>query len=178
MEELRSHPSYIALPAVPPLLQPSTYRCVATCRPRSALCVEQLEYGPTVSVQPIALVNRTLFYPPKPAMLASAACKCFLNCIAQHSAVLTSSTSLDLYVPDSHVPKPAQPCRYVRQESPLWSALHNGVLTSSTLNGALGFYEPGAVQQLGLPKHYARHGALMAAYSNLLEPEFTLPMQV
>ena len=69
-------------------------------------------------------------------------------------------------------------CRYVRQESPLWSALHNGVLTSSTLNGALGFYEPGAVQRLGLPKHFVRHGALLAAYSNLLQPEYVPPSQV
>ena len=69
-------------------------------------------------------------------------------------------------------------CRYVRQESPLWSALHNGVLTSSTLNGALGFYEPGAVQRLGLPKHFVRHSALLAAYSNLLQPEYIFPLQV
>ncbi len=69
-------------------------------------------------------------------------------------------------------------CRYVRQESPLWSALHNGVLTSSTLNGALGFYEPGAVHRLGLPKHFVRHGALLAAYSNLLQPEYVPPLQV
>lgn len=69
-------------------------------------------------------------------------------------------------------------CRYVRQESPLWSALHNGVLTSSTLNGALGFYEPGAAQRLGLPIHFIRHGAVLAAYSNLMLPEFVPPMQV
>lgn len=69
-------------------------------------------------------------------------------------------------------------CRFVRQESPLWAALHNGVLTSGTLNGALGFYEPGAVQRLGLPKHFARHGALQAAYSNLLQPEYVPPVQV
>ncbi|CAL5218524.1 g212 [Coccomyxa viridis] len=76
-------------------------------------------------------------------------------------------------------PPPLHPStyRYVRQESPLWSALHNGVLTSSTLNGALGFYEPGAVQRLGLPKHFVRHGALLAAYSNLLQPEYVPPSQ-
>ena len=68
--------------------------------------------------------------------------------------------------------------RYVRQESPLWSALHSGVITSSTLNGALGFYEPGAAQKLGLPKHFVRHGALLAAYDNLLQPEYIPPSQV
>ena len=32
-------------------------------------------------------------------------------------------------------------CRLVRQDSPLWDALHRGVLTSGSLNAALGFYE-------------------------------------
>lgn len=48
-------------------------------------------------------------------------------------------------------------CRHVRQESALWDALHAGVLTTSCLNGALGFHEPQAakarVRTLSLPPH-------------------------
>ncbi len=65
--------------------------------------------------------------------------------------------------------------RYVRQDSHLWRALHAGVLTSSTLNGALGIYEPAAVTRLGLPRHFASHGPLLAAYANLQAGPFVPP---
>jgi hypothetical protein len=65
--------------------------------------------------------------------------------------------------------------RYVRQDSPLWRALHAGVLTSSTLNGALGVHEPSAIAQLGLPKHFASHHSLLAAAANLRQPQHTPP---
>ena len=54
--------------------------------------------------------------------------------------------------------------RYVRQDSPLWRALHAGILTSGTLNGALGFHEPTAIARLGLPKHFGTHGPLPAKH--------------
>ena len=130
---------------------------------------------------PIVLVHHPLSHSPKPAQPCGCVWHGNIGRAALYSALLTSSTlkgGLGSYLPGFCVNEPTQPCRYVRQESPLWGALHNGVLTSSTLNGALGLYEPGAVQRLGLPKHYARHGALMAAYSNLLEPEYSPPMQV
>lgn len=66
-------------------------------------------------------------------------------------------------------------CRYVRQDSPLWRALHAGVLTSSTLNGALGLYEPAAVARLGLPKHFVSHRSLAAAVANLQQPQHEPP---
>lgn len=65
--------------------------------------------------------------------------------------------------------------RYVRQDSPLWRALHAGVLTSSTLSGALGFYEPAGVAQLGLPRHMQSRGPLLAAYQNLRAPPHAPP---
>ena len=65
--------------------------------------------------------------------------------------------------------------RYVRQDSPVWRALHAGVLTSSTLNGALGVHEPSAVAQLGLPKHFVSHGKLLAAAANLCQPQHVPP---
>ncbi len=65
--------------------------------------------------------------------------------------------------------------RYVRQDSPLWRALHAGVLTSSTLSGALGFYEPAGIARLGLPRHFVSHGPLLAAWRNLRVPQFVPP---
>ena len=84
MEELRSHPSYVALPADPPLLQPSTYRCVMVCWCRSALCAEQLVYGPTISVQhnfssPLDPLWSSQI---RSAMLVCAALEYLLSCIA------------------------------------------------------------------------------------------------
>lgn len=63
----------------------------------------------------------------------------------------------------------------MRQESPLWAALHRGVLTSGTLNAALGFYEPVAARRLGIPKGFVGHGHLLAAYRNLRLPEYVPP---
>jgi hypothetical protein len=57
----------------------------------------------------------------------------------------------------------------------MWRALHAGVLTSSTLNGALGVHEPSAVAQLGLPKHFVSHGKLLAAAANLCHPQHVPP---
>lgn len=45
------------------------------------------------------------------------------------------------------------------------------MLTSSTLNGALGVHEPAAVAQLGLPKHFVSHGSLLAAAANLRQQQ-------
>ena len=66
-------------------------------------------------------------------------------------------------------------CRNVRQESDLWDDLHAGVLTTSCLNGALGFYEPAAARQLHLPRGYASHNAAMSAYHRLRLPIYTPP---
>ena len=60
----------------------------------------------------------------------------------------------------------------------MWRALHAGVLTSSTLNGALGVHEPSAVAQLGLPKHFVSHGKLLAAAANLCQPQHVPPPPV
>jgi hypothetical protein len=68
--------------------------------------------------------------------------------------------------------------RYVRQDSSMWRALHAGVLTSSTLNGALGVHELSAVAQLGLPKHFVSHGKLLAAAANLCQPQHVPPPPV
>ncbi|KAL0020874.1 hypothetical protein WJX77_004542 [Trebouxia sp. C0004] len=42
--------------------------------------------------------------------------------------------------------------RNVRQESQLWTELHQGLLTTGRLNAALGFYEPAAAKRLGIPR--------------------------
>ncbi len=63
----------------------------------------------------------------------------------------------------------------MRQDSALWDDLHRGVLTSGSLNAALGLYEPWAAKQLGIPKSWTGHGRLLAAYQNLLLPEYTPP---
>lgn len=49
------------------------------------------------------------------------------------------------------------------------------MLTSSTLNGALGVHEPTAVAQLGLPKHFVSHGSLLAAVANLRQQQHAPP---
>lgn len=61
--------------------------------------------------------------------------------------------------------------RFVRQDSALWRALHAGVLTSGTLNGALGFNEPTGVARLGLPRNFISHRPLLCAYENLRLPQ-------
>ena len=63
-------------------------------------------------------------------------------------------------------------CRYLRQESPLWSALHQGLLSGSSINAVLGFYEPQAAKRLGIPGGYVGHGKLLSAYRNLQLPAY------
>ena len=58
--------------------------------------------------------------------------------------------------------------RLVRQDTPLWCALHRGCLTGGHLNAALGFYEPACAKKLGMPASFVGHQRLLAAYSNLL----------
>ena len=62
----------------------------------------------------------------------------------------------------------------MRQDSGLWSALHQGVLTTGMLNAALGLYEPFAAEFLGIPRGFTGHGRLLAAYQNLLSAEYVL----
>ena len=59
--------------------------------------------------------------------------------------------------------------RLVRQDTPLWSALHRGCLTGGHLNAALGFYEPACARKLGMPTSFVGHQRLLAAYGNLLK---------
>ena len=59
--------------------------------------------------------------------------------------------------------------RLVRQDTPLWSALHRGCLTGGHLNAALGFYEPACARKLGMPASFVGHQRLLAAYGNLLQ---------
>ena len=47
--------------------------------------------------------------------------------------------------------------RYVRQDTDLWDALHQGILTTGRLNNALGFYEPLAGKMLGVPRSRISH---------------------
>ena len=67
--------------------------------------------------------------------------------------------------------------RYVRQEDPLWSLLHQGVLTTGYLPATLGFFEPQAAKRLGLPKARVSHKHLLEAYERLLLPQYFSPQQ-
>jgi len=58
----------------------------------------------------------------------------------------------------------------VRQESQLWTELHQGLLTTGRLNAALGFYEPAAAKRLGIPKDRVNHNSLLSAAANLQMP--------
>ena len=60
--------------------------------------------------------------------------------------------------------------RYLRQETPLWSALHQGLLSGSSINAVLGFYEPLAAKRLGIPSGYVGHGKVLSACKNLQLP--------
>jgi len=51
----------------------------------------------------------------------------------------------------------------LRQESPLWSRLHNGVLTSRNMPDFLGLHEPKAAALLDLPKASISHAAMLQA---------------
>ena len=68
-------------------------------------------------------------------------------------------------------PPPA--CRYVRQDDPLWSRLHQGLLTTGRLPQALGFYEPATAKRLGLGAGRVSHGRLLSAYSHLCEERYS-----
>jgi hypothetical protein len=46
--------------------------------------------------------------------------------------------------------------RYVRQDSPLWATLHDGMLTTGRLKQALGMHEPKAAAQLGIHRGSVR----------------------
>lgn len=62
--------------------------------------------------------------------------------------------------------------RYLRQETPLWSALHQGLLSGSSINAVLGFYEPLAAKRLGIPRGYVGHGKILSACNNLQLPQY------
>ena len=66
--------------------------------------------------------------------------------------------------------------RKVRQESQLWTELHQGLLTTGKLNAALGFYEPAAAKRLGIPTDRVNHGALLSAAANLQQPSYGLQL--
>lgn len=63
-------------------------------------------------------------------------------------------------------------CRYVRQDDPLWSRLHQGLLTTGRLPQALGFYEAGTAKRLGLGSARVSHGRLLSAYTHLCEERY------
>jgi len=59
---------------------------------------------------------------------------------------------------------------HVRQDDPLWSELHAGVLTSRNVMGALGFCEARAARQLGLQPGMASGRKAESAFWALQEP--------
>lgn len=59
---------------------------------------------------------------------------------------------------------------YIRQDEPLWDELHDGVLTSRYLLGALGMREPQAARILGLPRAVVQPGAIAASWHALRTP--------
>lgn len=67
-------------------------------------------------------------------------------------------------------------CRNVRQESQLWTQLHQGLLTTGRLNAALGFYEPAAAKCLGIPRDRVNHHSLLSAAANLQMPSYGLEL--
>ena len=67
-------------------------------------------------------------------------------------------------------------CRKVRQESQLWTDLHQGLLTTGKLNAALGFYEPAAAKRLGIPRDRVNHNSLLSAAANLSQPSYGLEL--
>ncbi|BDA44460.1 hypothetical protein COCOBI_05-6450 [Coccomyxa sp. Obi] len=62
--------------------------------------------------------------------------------------------------------------RYLRQDTSLWSTLHQGLLSGSSINAVLGFYEPLAAKRLGIPNGYVGHGKLLSACKNLQLPQY------
>ncbi|KAL4438693.1 hypothetical protein ABPG77_006297 [Micractinium sp. CCAP 211/92] len=57
--------------------------------------------------------------------------------------------------------------RYVRQDDPLWSLLHEGVLTTGRVRAALGLYERTAAKKIGIPNGRVGHSDLLHAYHHL-----------
>jgi len=68
-----------------------------------------------------------------------------------------------------HVGGPAT-FRWVRQDDPLWDALHAGVLTSRSLLGVLGMCEAESAALLGLHPAMASRGAALSAWASLQRP--------
>lgn len=62
----------------------------------------------------------------------------------------------------------------MRQESQLWTQLHQGLLTTGRLNAALGFYEPAAAKRLSIPRDRVNHNSLLSAAANLQMPAYGL----
>ena len=58
----------------------------------------------------------------------------------------------------------------MRQEDPLWAALHRGVLTTGYLAQTLGFFEPLSARKLGIPKSQVSHRLLLEACARLVLP--------
>ena len=66
--------------------------------------------------------------------------------------------------------------RQVRQDSQLWTQLHQGLLTTGRLNAALGFYEPAAAKRLNIPRDRVNHNAILSAVHNLQLPAYGLQL--
>ncbi|KAK9847291.1 hypothetical protein WJX84_002718 [Apatococcus fuscideae] len=60
--------------------------------------------------------------------------------------------------------------RYVRQDTDLWDALHQGIVTGGRLNNVLGFYEPLAGKMLGVPRSRISHQPLLSMQHQEEEP--------
>ncbi|KAK9843298.1 hypothetical protein WJX74_010027 [Apatococcus lobatus] len=67
--------------------------------------------------------------------------------------------------------------RYVRQDTDLWDALHQGIVTGGRLNNVLGFYEPLAGKMLGVPRSRISHQPLLSMYYHLQDAPFRPPQQ-
>lgn len=59
-------------------------------------------------------------------------------------------------------------CKYIRQDSWQWDALHDGRCTTSQAVAALGFLEKKAAKMLGIPSTWQRRG--LSAYYRLQQP--------
>ncbi|KAL4440108.1 hypothetical protein ABPG75_003109 [Micractinium tetrahymenae] len=67
--------------------------------------------------------------------------------------------------------------RYVRQDDPLWGQLHEGVLTTGWVRGALGLYERAAAKKVGIPSGRVGHSELLQAYCHLHQAAGTAASQ-
>jgi hypothetical protein len=66
----------------------------------------------------------------------------------------------------------------IRQDSQLWSDLHQGILTTGKLNSCLGFYEPKAAKRLGIGSGFVSHRALFSVYKHLQQDVHVPPVKV